>query len=214
MPPVAMIALAFALVAAVSNWYARARLDPVGEYITKPLTMAALIVFAATLIPLDESRRWFFVGAAVLSLAGDVFLMLPKERFIAGLGSFLLAHALYTVGFLQLPVDGGNALIGAAVVIVAIATVGARVLRGVRRSEKPALRGPVAAYLVVISTMVVAAFATGPGVAMAGALLFYASDSIIAEDRFVQPRSWAPVAIMVTYHLGQMLLILSLTTTG
>jgi hypothetical protein len=43
-----------------------------------------------------------------------------------------------------------------------------------------------------------------------GASLFFASDSLIAWNRFVRPRAWAPVAIMVTYHLGQAGLVTSL----
>ena len=36
-------------------------------------------------------------------MAGDIFLMLPRERFIAGLVAFLLAHVAYVVGFNQTP---------------------------------------------------------------------------------------------------------------
>jgi len=36
---------------------------------------------------------------------------------------------------------------------------------------------------------------------------FVASDTILAMDRFVRPRSWARPAIMVTYHLGQALIV-------
>jgi hypothetical protein len=39
-----------------------------------------------------------------------------------------------------------------------------------------------------------------------------ASDSLIGETRFVRPWAGAGVAIMVTYHAGQALLVLSLTT--
>ena len=47
-------------------------------------------------------------------------------------------------------------------------------------------------------------------VAIAGALLFYASDAILAWDRFVAPKRWGRVATHVTYHTGQALLVLSL----
>ncbi|NIW49240.1 MAG: lysoplasmalogenase, partial [Gammaproteobacteria bacterium] len=40
---------------------------------------------------------YFLIGLA-LSLAGDIFLMLPDEKFIAGLVSFLLAHLAYILG--------------------------------------------------------------------------------------------------------------------
>src|SRR5213080_3500470 len=35
----------------------------------------------------------------VFSLAGDVFLMLPRARFVAGLTSFLAAHIAYLFAF-------------------------------------------------------------------------------------------------------------------
>ena len=45
-----------------------------------------------------------------------------------------------------------------------------------------------------------------------GAVFFMTSDALIGEDRFVQPRPWQPVAIIVTYHVAQALLVVSLTT--
>ena len=72
------------------------------------------------------------------------------------------------------------------------------------------MTAPVTAYMAVISAMVVCAAGTGDGVAVAGAALFYASDALIGISRFVRSTPWAPVAIMVTYHVGQCLLVLSL----
>jgi uncharacterized membrane protein YhhN len=70
---------------------------------------------------------------------------------------------------------------------------------------------PVALYMVVISAMVAVAVATRNTLATGGAILFYVSDASIAWDRFVHPWSWARTWIMVTYHLGQAGLVLSLT---
>ena len=86
-------------------------------------------------------------------------------------------------------------------------------LRGLLdRQGRPdgALRIAVSAYMVVISAMLATALATGNVVAGLGAALFVASDSMIAWDRFVRPWTWAPLAIMVTYHLGQAGLVASL----
>jgi hypothetical protein len=46
--------------------------------------------------------------------------------------------------------------------------------------------------------------------AAVGGALFFASDALIAETRFVGPRPGAAVAIMVTYHLALAALVLSL----
>src|SRR5207237_10020609 len=48
------------------------------------------------------------------------------------------------------------------------------------------------------------ALASTSSVAIAGAVLFLVSDMLIAWNRFVHPRPWAPLAIIVTYHLGQL----------
>ena len=69
---------------------------------------------------------------------------------------------------------------------------------------------PVLAYLVVISLMAIAAWATGEPWLMAGAALFVASDTILGWRNFVNRRPWMPLAVMVTYHLGQAGLVASL----
>ena len=46
--------------------------------------------------------------------------------------------------------------------------------------------------------------------APAGATLFYASDALIAWNKFVREHGWGRLAIIVTYHVGQILLVLSL----
>ena len=95
-------------------------------------------------------------------------------------------------------------MVGSTVLLIGWPVVGA-VQLGVRVSSCPS-----SLYLAVISSMVVVACAAGRPVAIAGALLFYASDAILAWDRFVAPKRWGRVATHVTYHTGQALLVLSL----
>jgi uncharacterized membrane protein YhhN len=71
---------------------------------------------------------------------------------------------------------------------------------------------PVAAYMVVISAMVASAIGTAEPLAVGGAVLFYTSDALIAWERFVASRRWHRLAIIVTYHLAQAGLALSLLT--
>lgn len=179
------------------------------EYVCKPAVMVALVVGALVLHPTHTGRRDWFVAALVLSMLGDIFLMLPRDLFIAGLASFLLAHLAYVVGF---RVHGGSAVewvLAAAGVLVVDAVLAGPVLGAVRRRHADLLV-PVVAYMVVISAMVSAAVATGVAVAIVGALLFFASDTLIAWNRFVDARPWMPLAIIVTYHVGQSGLVLSL----
>ena len=203
-------AFAVAAVFAVGDWIAKARSNRPLEYVCKPATLAALIVAACVLDPAAGagSRRAWFVVALIFSLAGDVFLMLPSDRFVAGLAAFLVAHVCYIGGFLTNGPAGIALAITAVIVAALLAPLALRILRALR--TEPALRGPVSAYILVIATMLALALASGNAVAAVGAALFVASDSMIAWDRFVRPFRWAPVAIMVTYHLGQAGLVLSL----
>jgi uncharacterized membrane protein YhhN len=99
----------------------------------------------------------------------------------------------------------------AAIPVVAVAgLLGARFLRAALAAGHHELVGPLVAYMAVIAAMVTCALASGNMLAGAGAVLFMASDALIAETRFVGARGWAPVVIMVTYHLGQAGLTLSL----
>lgn len=203
------VLLAVTAVAAVIDWIAvRHEHRPV-EYVFKPLTLVALTGTALALDPADPTVRTWFVVALVLSLVGDVFLMLPGDLFVPGLGSFLLAHVAYVVGLVLAGLDPLGVLAGLVVVGAAFVVVGVPLVRGIRRTE-PAMAPPVVAYMGVISAMVVCAVGTGHGLAIAGALLFFASDSLIGWGRFVKSHDWGRVAVMVTYHVGQTLLVLSL----
>lgn len=222
-----MLLLAATAVVAVIDWWAVAVDARRVEYVAKPLTLILLIGVAAAIDPSDSTQREWFVGALVASLVGDVALMLPSGNgngggtvsavssppmtFIVGLLAFLIGHLGYVGGFLV----GGDLraagfAIGAAVVLVAALTVGLRIIRATRASGERAITIAVTAYLVVIGTMVVVAYGTLEVLAIVGATLFFASDAMIGWTRFVTPVRHGRVAIMVTYHLGQAGLVLSL----
>jgi uncharacterized membrane protein YhhN len=206
----AWVLLVAASALAVGDWVAVARGRRRLEYVCKPGALALLIGVALALDPTHGDVRAWFVAALVLSVAGDVFLMLPEDRFVPGLAAFLLGHVAYVVG---LNLHGGSAgELGLAAVPVAIvaAVLAVRILRAVLAGGHRELIGPLVAYMLVISAMVTSAVAGGNVVAAVGAALFFASDALIAETRFVRPHRGARVAIMMTYHLGQAGLVLSL----
>lgn len=197
-------------VAAVADWVAVGRSNLRLEYFAKPATLLTLIGVAVVLHPTHADQRAWFVVALACSLAGDVFLMLPTDRFVTGLASFFAAHVAYVIGF-SLHGGSARALTVAAVPVLGGAFVLAtKYVRSLRRGGHTELIGPVLAYVAVIAAMVSSALATGDVVAGAGALLFMVSDSLIGWHRFVRPQGWAPVAIHVTYHVGQVGLVLAL----
>ena len=202
--------LALAVLAAVVDWFAVVRVRKPLEYLCKPLVTMSLVAVAATLDPRSSDQRLAFVIALVLSLAGDVALMLPSDRFVVGLGAFLLAHAAYIVGFAIVGGCTGEYAIGVAAVATLAVPLAARYIGALRRAGRRELLVPVLLYVGAISVMVASAIAVGNALAIVGASLFFVSDSLIAETRFVGPRSWGALAVIVTYHLAQVSLVLSL----
>jgi uncharacterized membrane protein YhhN len=191
--------LAFGAFAAL-DWWAVSQQRTTVEYVAKPATLAALLIFAAT----GAQCSVALISALVLSLLGDVFLMLPAELFAVGLGAFLLAHVAYISDF---EAAIGWRMFWWIVVLAASTPIVRRIYRAVTPDE---LRPAVVTYIVVIALMVASAVASGSLVATLGAPLFFASDGLIAWDRFVEKLSWGRVAIIVTYHLGQLGLVVAL----
>jgi uncharacterized membrane protein YhhN len=206
----AWVLLGVAAVFAVGDWLAVARGAKPAEYLCKPAATAALVGVAVALDPVHGDTRAWFVAALVLSLAGDAFLMLPRDRFVPGLGSFLLAQLAFAVGFALHTGSATEIAVGVVIVVVAATVLGRRFVHALVVRGDRALVGPVVAYMVAIAAMVASAVAGANAWGIAGASSFFASDALIAETRFVSERRWGPVAIMVTYHLALAGLVVSL----
>jgi len=198
-----------ALLAALFDWFAVEAEWRILEYIAKPKTTALLLFAALALHPQDAAERWWFVAALVLCLAGDVFLMLPRNLFVPGLASFLLGHLCFIGGFVA--ARGDDPLWGLTVAgaVVALGVSARPVLQGAV-AQDPQLRIPVLAYMGVIGAMLVTAALPASWLAIAGAATFVLSDSILARNRFVRPMRHGHLATMVTYHAALALLVVSL----
>ena len=136
--------------------------------------------------------------------------MLPRDAFLGGLAAFVVADVCFTIGFATLGAAGTRLGIGAAVVALVALPLAVRFVRAMRAHGQAPLVVPVIGYVIVIGVMVTVAIAVGNAWAIAGAVLFLGSDALIGETRFVAPRPWGPVAVMVTYHLALAGLVLSL----
>jgi len=209
MTAVAFLLLSLTAVVAVADWLAVANNYRFAEYILKPLVMVFLIAVAVSINPSSDFARVMLIIGLVLSMVGDVCLMVPKDMFVAGLGAFLVAHVFYVVALLSLGISFGGFLFGVILMTVVAVVVGRRIVQGAALSDK-ALAGPVAAYMAVISLMVASAIGTGQFFAITGALLFAASDSVLGWTRFLKDFPRSRTIVMVTYHLGQAGLVLAL----
>ena len=209
-----MTGLLWVLVAgfAVLDWYAVWRGALGLERLAKPLTMVALLAAAVSMGAPDTVSGHRLIAGLVLGLLGDVALLGAGERrFIAGLSAFLVGHLAYTAAFLPAgPQTLALALPGLVLVVVLVALVARPVLAGAAAQGGPALGAAVAAYMLVIGAMVVTAWGTGRPLVAAGASVFMVSDAVLAHARFVRPWRRASLLVMVTYHVGQVLIVLGL----
>jgi uncharacterized membrane protein YhhN len=187
---------------AVLDWVAVARESAVLEYVSKPAATAGIFGVAASLDVVHGASWWWLLVALVFCLLGDVFLMLPRDAFIPGLASFAVAQMMFAVSFVANGIDGGQLVLGVVLITPLAVLLARRFVGSMLRGGHSEFAAPVIVYLVVISAMAVAAVAGGSVVAIAGALMFMLSDSLIAESRFVKERNWHGVGIMVTYHLA------------
>lgn len=180
------------------------------EWVAKPLAVACFLLPPLVLAgELTAHRRTLVVGLALAGV-GDLFLI-PKSRraFLAGLFAFLGGHLAYGVAFAQRGLDPVWAAAAAAGVLAFFGGV----LRWLWPRVDAAMRGPVAAYVLVIAAMVVLAFAThgrSPDLALlAGAVGFCLSDISIAQDRFVERRFVNRLWGLPLYFFSQLLLAFS-----
>ena len=204
-----------AVIIAIVDWIAVARKWKRIEYFAKPATMLALLAWLGVNGGFQGSMLWFALGL-LFSLGGDVFLMLPREQFIPGLVSFLIGHICYLIGFnLTTPVFNAASLILLVVVLFTGYQVYRRVAAGLQASGNSKLKPPVLVYSIVISLMLFSALSTlirddwrilAAVSASSGALLFFISDTVLALNKFVAPIPNGRVIVMITYHLGQILI--------
>ncbi len=181
-------------------------------YLFKPFT--TILILVAALLPgtllADPYVRAIGLGL-LFSLCGDIWLMLPANRFLYGLLSFLLAHLCYMFAFLT-----GGAASSFPWMVLPFSIIGVIILVYLWPSLPPSLRSAVSIYIAVIVMMValaasraIARFSTATISAAIGALLFLVSDALLAIDRFRRPFRLARGAVLGTYFIGQLMIALS-----
>lgn len=181
-------------------------------YVFMPLTTILILLLAATASDSGAPRyKWSVVVGLACSLAGDVFLMLPRDLFLAGLSSFLLAHLCYLVAFTS---DSRFAAKPAPFLFWGV--VGVCVLVGLWSCVPPALRLPVAAYAAVILSMAAQAASRalalrnrGAVLAAVGATFFVASDTLLAVRKFGGELLASRLLVLGTYFTAQWLIAMS-----
>jgi len=199
---VASIVLAVAVVALVLS---EARGWRVGVWVAKPVASTVFVGLALGAGALESRYGRLVLLALVLSWLGDV-LLIPRSRasFLAGLGSFLLAHLAFGAAFLAKPQSVVPLALGALGMVI----VGFAVLRWLWPRLSGAFRPAVAAYVGAISLMVTLAAGTvgtvNGGLLVLAAAAFAASDVFVARHRFVSAAVVNKAVGLPLYYAAQL----------
>ena len=191
------------------------------RFFSKPLILIGLILYffqitkpiASTLLTKS------ILAALIFSWIGDVLLMW-SELFVFGLGSFLMAHVCYIIGFKvaqKTPekIESVNflKLFAFNLPIYVIAAF----LYYLVHTNLGSLKIPVIVYILVIVSMLSTARERFGKVSSSsfwqvfvGGSLFFISDGIIAISRFYQNFPESGILIMGTYAVGQLLIVMGI----
>jgi len=180
-------------------------------YVFKPLTMVFILLMAVQAGKVETSYyKVAIIVGLLFSLAGDVFLMLPSDRFIAGLVSFLIAHLCYIAAF-----TSGTGF-GFSWRLLPCAIYGLFIF-SILAPHLGKMRLPVLVYMVVILAMAWQAWErwhqagqSAALLAFLGAVLFVVSDSALAVNRFRGHYKSAQALILSTYFAAQWLIARSM----
>jgi uncharacterized membrane protein YhhN len=201
--------IVLAVVSAALHIQAEYRAARARVYLFKPLTVVLIIAIA--LRSPASVYKYMILAGLLFSLAGDIFLMLPRDRFIAGLVSFLVAHLFYIAAF---TIDGARG--GASLLYAFLLLVYGGVMLWLLFPHLGKMKVPVIVYMLVILLMVWQASnrwmkseALSGLLAFAGACLFAVSDSALALNRFRRSFRSAQLLILSTYYAAQSLIALS-----
>lgn len=202
----AALAIVFALIV-------RAEFTGAGADARLFIPVATVLVIAIAAIGarggLDAYRR-FVIVALVASLAGDIMLTLPNDRFVFGLMAFLVAHVFYAVAFTR---DGGFGTSPATgLPLLALGVIATSLLW----PTLGPLRIPVAAYVASVLVMAWQALERnrlaahdGAWWAAVGATLFVASVVSLGIASFRGDFAGSRLLILGTYYAAQWMIATS-----
>jgi uncharacterized membrane protein YhhN len=186
------------------------------QLFSKPSLMLILLAYFIHNSNNHPRLKNLIIAAIFFSWLGDVILLFEKNLpilFVFGLVSFLFAHIFYTIYFWQIrKYNCFESKFNPLILIGVISYTGIFYL--FIFPSLSTLQIPVLIYCLVISLMLITSLQafefekqTFGKICVSGTFLFAISDSILAINRFVFPILLGKVLIMLTYAVGQLLIV-------
>jgi uncharacterized membrane protein YhhN len=149
-----------------------------------------------------------------LGAQGDIFLALQPAQLPLGIAAFGLGHLVYIYLFAMIRLRDGARGSWSRIGALALAAYGIVMLSWLQPYFGE-LRLAASIYNGIILVMaILAVLGRAPALALAGALLFVVSDSVLAVRLFADGLDWAGPVVWVTYYLGQAGIAVGLASTA
>jgi len=180
------------------------------HYLTKPTaTLLLLVVVFRNRAPSSRAYGTAVAIGLIFAAAGDVFLMLPGDYFLAGLVCFLLTHCTYIFALMRDARFAAHLGVFGFFAVIALFVVG-----GLWTSLPSPMRIPVVIYALALGAMAAQAISrarqlsgtskgTAARFAAYGGLLFMISDTLLAYDRFRWQIPYNALWVLGTYYAAQ-----------
>ncbi len=181
---------------------------------TKPLLMLTLSLYFYQNIAKKAditNKKWVYaiLFGLIFSISGDTWLVWDDDTsFMLGLGSFLLAHLSYFIGFYQYPSENKGLLQQKPIFALPMLAFWFSINYFLWENLAD-LKIPVVVYSGVITLMSLGAIHLWGKIGslahllLGGVALFVVSDTMIAINKFYAPIPYAGLWIMTTYLVGQ-----------
>lgn len=178
------------------------------RFVFKPLiipSLMSLYYFSA-----DKMNKWYAI-ALIFSFLGDVLLLDKFNYFLFGVGSFLITQIL----FIKIIIGQLNKSSLDRKIIAVLPFLAFYVILMYKLMETlDKFLFPVGLYGITISIFGMVSFlnylldkrSTTSKYLLFGAIIFIASDTMIALNKFYEPQEYYAVAIMITYIMAQYLI--------
>ena len=190
--------------------------DSIGnvQITVKPLLMPSLAAYFLFSVKQKNKLAFLVIIALLFSWIGDVMLMFVELKsiyFILGLVAFLLAHIAYILIFNKSSQDFKPKIFTYSTGF--LLTLYGILLILLMWPGLGDLMIPVIIYTAIIMTMGITALfrkASGASLVLIGAMLFIASDSLLALNKFYQAFAAAGFWVMLTYILAQYFIVIGM----
>ncbi|MBW1642092.1 MAG: lysoplasmalogenase [Deltaproteobacteria bacterium] len=180
-------------------------------YIFKPLTISLIILIGIIQsAEVSSVYRYLIVSGLAFALIGDIFLMLPSDRFLYGLFCFLVTHIFYIFAFISdssFPINYlyliPGLIAGVIILKLLLPNAGTKTV-------------PVILYSIILVFLLWQAigridesFTHSSIIAFVGTIFFIFSDVVLAFNRIVRNFAGAQLLILSTYYTAQLLIVYS-----